>query len=152
MYNHKKKAKNNFYTTPVYNAIRKYGWENIKMELLVKCKPEDADELERLYIVKFKTLDRKFGYNVDTGGVLNKKHSSETRAKISNSNKNKSVHLFRKSAKKIAAYTRDGEFVAAYESASAAARIYGVSPNSIARAARGGRSTSCGYVWEYLDT
>jgi hypothetical protein len=149
MPNHKKKAE--FLTTPVYNAIRKYGWNNIQAEILVYCNPEDADTLERLYITKFKTLDHKYGYNVDSGGVLNKQHSSSTRKKISQANKNKSSQIFKTRAKKICAYTLDGNFVAIYESASEAARIYGVSPNVIARAARGGRKTSCGFVWKWFD-
>jgi len=154
MANHKKVAKEKIYNTPLYNAIRKYGWENLEIEILLQCKVEDVDELERLYIAKFKALDRNFGYNLDTGGVLNKKHSSSTRAKISNTNKNKSVHTFRTRTKKIVCYTLDMEFVGIYEriyeSASEAARIHGVASNTIARVARGGRKSSCGYVWRWV--
>ena len=150
MANHKKVAREKIYNTPIYNAIRKYGWDKIEIEVLLLCKEEDVDELERLYITKYKTLDREFGYNLDTGGVLNKKHSSSTRAKISNTNKNMSVYTFRTRTKKIACYTLDGEFVGIYESASEAARIHGVAANTIARVARGGRRSSCGYVWSWV--
>ena len=150
MANHKKVAKEKIYNTPLYNAIRKYGWENLEIEILLKCNVQDVDELERLYIAKLKTLDREFGYNLDTGGVLNKKHSSSTRTKISNTNKNKSVHIFRTRTKKIACYTLEMEFVGIYESASEAARIHGVAANTIARVARGGRKSSCGFIWKWV--
>ncbi len=115
------------------------------------CAVIDVDDLERLYIDKFKTLDRSFGYNLDTGGVLNKRHSSSTRLKISKANKNMSHHTFRTRTKKICAYDLNGNFVAIYESASEAARIYGVASNTIARVARGGRKTSCGFVWKWAE-
>lgn len=151
MYNHKKKASSGKYKTPVYNAIRKYGWENIKLVKLVRCKVEDVDELERLYITRFKTLERAYGYNLDTGGVLNKNHSHSTRVKISKANRSKSVHTFRTRTKRIAKYTLDGILVAVYESASEAARIHGVAANTISRVARGGRKTSCKHRWEWLE-
>ncbi len=148
---HKNAAKKGTYRTPIYNAIRKYGWGNIKTEVLLYCSSEDVDELERLYISKFNTLNRTFGYNLDSGGVLNKKHSSSTREKISQTNKSKSAHTFRTQSRKICAYTPKGEFVAIYESASEAARVHGVASNTISRVARGGRKTSCGYVWKWLE-
>jgi len=151
MSNHKKTAKERKYNTPLYNAIRKYGWDNLKIAQLTFCTPEDVDELERLYILKYQTLDRAFGYNLDTGGVLNKRHSSSTRQKISSTNKSMSVHTFRTRTKKICAYTLEGNFVAIYESASEAARIHGVAANTIARVARGGRRTSCGLVWKWAE-
>lgn len=151
MSNHKKVAKEGFSKTPLYNAIRKYGWDNLVVEKLVFCSPEDVDELERLYIQKFKSLDINFGYNLDSGGVLNKTHSSSTRQKISDTNKSKSVFTFRTRTKSICAYTPDGVFVGIYESASEAARIYGVAANTIARVARGGRKTSCGLVWKWAE-
>lgn len=146
---HKNTAKKGIYKTPLYNAIRKYNWNNIKAEILVYCDPQDVDELERLYIQKFKTLDHAHGYNLDSGGVLNKKHSSSTKEKISKTNKNKSSHTFKTQSRKICAYTPEGEFVAIYESASEAARVHGVASNTISRVARGGRKTSCGFVWKW---
>lgn len=148
MINHKKKSE--FLKTPVNNAIRKYGWDTLKIEKLLRCQPEDIDDLERFYIKKFKTMDRKYGYNLDSGGVFNKKHSKSTKLKISQANKAKPSHIFKTRSKTVGAYTRNGDFVAIYESASEAARIHNVSSNCISRAARGDRPTSAGYVWKYL--
>ena len=151
MANHKKTAKKEKFLTPLYNAIRKYGWDSITIEKLVYCKPEDVDILERLYIKKHRSQNRAHGYNLDSGGVLNKKHSSATRKKISQANKTKSAHTFRTQTKKICAYTPDGDFVGIFESASEAARKYNVASNTISRVARGGRKTSCGLVWKWHE-
>jgi len=151
MANHKKTAKNKETHTPLYNAIRKHGWDTLNIEILTTCLPEDVDDLERLYISKYKSTNRKFGYNLDTGGVLNKQHSAATRKKISSANRNKSSQVFKTRTKRICAYTTSGKFVGIYESASEAARIYGVASNTIGRAARGGRKTSCGLVWKWFE-
>jgi len=53
----------------LYNAIRKYGWENFEYEHLIDC--ETIDELNNIEIEKiqkFKSNNREFGYNIDPGG------------------------------------------------------------------------------------
>ena len=48
-------------------AIVKYGWENIKHEILAKCLTHDlANALEQHYISEFDTI--KNGYNATIGG------------------------------------------------------------------------------------
>lgn len=57
-------------TCPLVNrAIEKYGWENIKHEVLcvVETK-EDAELQEREFIKKYNTTNPKFGYNILPGG------------------------------------------------------------------------------------
>ena len=67
----------------VYNAIEKYGWNNIQKEIF-KCKSkEEMDELEKQLILKYKTQDRNFGYNIEPGGYESKSISEETRKKLS---------------------------------------------------------------------
>jgi len=52
-----------------FNAILKYGWENIThIILFVDLSEEDAKQLEINLIAKYKTNDRRFGYNGTTGG------------------------------------------------------------------------------------
>lgn len=52
-----------------YNAIQKYGWENIKHEILATdLSQKEADELERFYIQKYKTDNSEYGYNITPGG------------------------------------------------------------------------------------
>lgn len=52
-----------------WNAIRKYGWDNmIPVILADNLSKEEADELEQKYIKEFNTLDIRFGYNMKIGG------------------------------------------------------------------------------------
>jgi len=67
----------------IYNAIKKYGWENIKKDILLKCDIKYADFFERSFITGYKAIDRKYGYNLESGGNKNKKLSDETKRKIS---------------------------------------------------------------------
>lgn len=64
-------------------AIRKYGAKNFTVEILLKCRKEEADYYECKFIDVYNTLSPK-GYNIDSGGSSNKKLSLETRMLISN--------------------------------------------------------------------
>lgn len=66
------------------NAIKKYGWENFRHEILEEGLTfEDACEKEREYIQKFKSLTTQNGYNLEAGGRAFCEVSAETREKIS---------------------------------------------------------------------
>ncbi len=83
--------KHNAYFT---SAIKKYGWENFKHEIIAKnLDEESARELEIFLICVYKTVDRKYGYNLSTGGepMSGVKHSEETKKKMSIAAKNKIV-------------------------------------------------------------
>ena len=52
-----------------YYAIQKYGWQNIIHEIIAtNLTQEEADKLEKELIAKYKTADRKYGYNIEKGG------------------------------------------------------------------------------------
>lgn len=52
-----------------YRAIQKYGWGNIKHEILYEnLSKEEACKKEIELILKYKTTDRKNGYNRTFGG------------------------------------------------------------------------------------
>src|ERR1700761_830172 len=65
----------------LYNAIRKYGWDNFVKEIIHECSVEELDSLEQYYIENFNTMVPN-GYNLLSGGNKNKKASDETREKI----------------------------------------------------------------------
>lgn len=52
----------------VYNAIRKYGWNNIHVETIPCNSKEEMNELEKKYIHLYKTNNNKYGYNLTIGG------------------------------------------------------------------------------------
>lgn len=52
----------------VYNAIKKYGWENITIETFPCASKQEMDELEKYYIQLYKTNNNNYGYNLTIGG------------------------------------------------------------------------------------
>lgn len=92
-----------------YRAIVKYGWENIKHEiLLVGMSKEQAERAEKELIAAYKSNDKEYGYNImfETHNIyhhapesiekmraakLGKVVSEETRRKMSESRKGMTV-------------------------------------------------------------
>lgn len=72
------------------NAISKYGKDNFIFEILEICTLEILDVKEKYYINFYNSLAPN-GYNLETGGNLNKTLSEETKLKIKNTRKRKSV-------------------------------------------------------------
>lgn len=60
----------NYKSTPhFYSAIQKYGWDNFEHNILREnLTKEEACSIEKELISKYKTQDRRFGYNVLEGG------------------------------------------------------------------------------------
>ena len=87
-WNYGKSYKENKYFN---NAINKYGWKNIKHEILAtNLTKEEAEELEIYFInKKYKSNNMKYGYNIEYGGCHNGKTSEITRKRISEANKGK---------------------------------------------------------------
>ena len=56
--------------TPIHSAIRKYGIENFSLEILLSdCVDYDTLNYHECYFIeKFNTNDKKFGYNIASGG------------------------------------------------------------------------------------
>ena len=69
-----------------YKAIQKYGWENIKHEVLFQnLTKEEAEQKEVELIEFYKSNDMKYGYNILKGGNISTNDSIERREKISKS-------------------------------------------------------------------
>ncbi len=67
-----------------YNAILKYGWDNIKHEILyADLTKEEAEQKEIELIALYKSDNREYGYNIEHGGNAIGKFSEESRAKLS---------------------------------------------------------------------
>lgn len=92
-----------------YSAIQKYGWDNF-YHIIVKrnLTAEEAGNMEKELIALYRTTEPEFGYNLESGGLLNvkvndstkqklrnanlgKKHSEETKKKMSESQKGRAV-------------------------------------------------------------
>lgn len=69
------------------NAIKLYGWENIKHEILFKnLTQEEAEQKEIELIEQLDATNPQKGYNLAKGGKSNRgyKHTEETKQKIRN--------------------------------------------------------------------
>lgn len=67
----------------VFNAILKYGWDNIKHEILYsELTKEEAEQKEIELIAEYKSNQREFGYNIENGGNCRGKVSEESREKM----------------------------------------------------------------------
>lgn len=73
-----------------YNAIKKYGWDNFKHEILFKnLTKQEAENKEIELIAHYKSNNNKYGYNIQNGGNCAGKMSEETKCKISKKLKGK---------------------------------------------------------------
>jgi group I intron endonuclease len=76
------------------NAIRKYGKENMKFEILLEINNELLDSYEIMFIDLFSTLEPN-GYNIRKGGVIGK-HSELSRQRMRESKLGDKNHNFGK--------------------------------------------------------
>jgi len=73
--------------TAFYRAITKYGWQNIKHEIVIAgLNKAEACEMEQRLIAEHKSHDPQFGYNLTLGGE-HYEPNGEWRKKLSASNK-----------------------------------------------------------------
>lgn len=68
--------------TPLYRAIRKYGWDSFDIQFIWEGLSGELDDKERQFIQEYNCLSPN-GYNLDGGGTLGKTFSSETLHKLS---------------------------------------------------------------------
>lgn len=84
---------------PFHRAIKKYGKENFKVEILTKAgDKKELDQLEKEYIRECNTLV-PYGYNLDLGGQDSKERHILSRKKMSENQQKKPVygiHIFTK--------------------------------------------------------
>ena len=69
--------------TTFFTAIVKFGWLNIKHEIIKVGSREEMFELERSLIERYRTTDPKFGYNVSKGCSARDPKSRQKRQPLS---------------------------------------------------------------------
>lgn len=80
-----------------YRAIVKYGWDNIKHEILYSgLSKEEAEKIEIALITMHDSTNPSHGYNVENGGNCAGTHSEETKRKISEAQKGSKNHMYGK--------------------------------------------------------
>lgn len=164
-----------------YNAILKYGWDNIKHEILIdNASKEEACILEQMLISHYKRLG--VSYNITDGGEgriakqpqeFCKEQSDRMKEAWRNNpekylNKRttkgirRSIEQIRKRSTSVLQFSIDGEFIQRYESVTEASNVVGISAKAIRNCCNGGyycrnRDTyinvrqSGGFIWKWCN-
>lgn len=145
-----------------YSAILKYGWENIKHEIVCTGLSKwQAGKVEQSLIKYFGSTNPDNGYNNSVGGecgALGHKVSTDARRKISEAHKG--THLSQETRRKISEATKGKHLTKAvvcvetgilYRSVTEAAKATSAAQGAISNAARGFAKTSGGYHWKYAE-
>lgn len=81
---HKSELRHNRHTnTYMQRAWNKHGEDNFTFEVLLPCEEKYLDVFEKYFIFSYDAMNRKHGYNRESGGSLLKHISKESRAKMS---------------------------------------------------------------------
>lgn len=156
-----------------YRAIQKYGWDSFEHKIIrdeMSC--VEASIMEQELIALYNTMDRRFGYNILSGGLTRcgenapfygHKHTEEQKRKISErmsgkylgeDNPNYGNHKLAGGnnpyAKPVKQYTPDGIFIKEYPSITEAYQELGVDKSTgISRNCNQTRGLAFGYIWLY---
>ena len=80
-----------------WRAIQKYEWDNFEHIIIENnLTKEQAENMEIELIAKFKSNDKEYGYNIESGGNTIGTHSITTRKKISESRLGEKNHKSKK--------------------------------------------------------
>lgn len=111
--------------TYFWNAIQKYGWNNFSHEVIADCLPKkQASFYEKTLIKLYRANDRRYGYNIQKGGLHAGGMSPEgfERFISASTEANK---------KPVVSFSKDGKRLMEFDSATSAAEFYGVSHSAV---------------------
>ena len=161
----------------LYNSLKKYGFENHKIELIYQCDIDSLTFFERYYQEIYKTIeDNNLNCFLVTTKDKTGKHTDETKSKISNAlkgRKKSAAHMSKLPQnqkgykakprsesfkvnqslnngrnRKVYQYEKDGTFVKEWFNISEAERRLG--HKNISYAALGKLKTCGGFKWSYI--
>ena len=172
---HKQKANDSTICGHLQLAMRKYGIEHFQISIIETCPNEKRFEREKYWIEQYNSYYD--GYNSTLGGEgLNQYKYEEIYDLWLDGNDITTIcekigccdttvqsalqsfgitiadHTTRRCGKPVEQYTKDGRFVAKYDSANAAGRALGlVNGGNIIKCCLGEIKTSKGFIWKYAD-
>lgn len=139
-----------------YNAILKYGWNNIKHEILEEgLTEEEAYQSEIDYIAMYNSSDKRYGYNITKGGDgglgLKRDPKAVKRTALLASEANKGRFTGGKSAraKVVVQYTKDGQFIREWNATTEAADAVGANYTGIVKCCTKSYKTCKDFLWFY---
>lgn len=130
----------------MYEAILKYGWDNIKHIVLISNLKEDmAMEVEKALIEKYSTQDTLYGYNTKNGGQHFGEHSEQF---LSNLKERMSDIALKRS---VIQMDLNGKELNKFNSVKEAAESVGAFPQNIGSVCSGKQKSCKGFLWRYED-
>lgn len=95
----------NYKNPEIISDIKKYGWKNIRHEIIARnLSIEEAEKMEIDLIKRYNSSDSRYGYNISEGGIICKKCSKRTKKKLREANLGKVMS--EESRKKISKYQK----------------------------------------------
>lgn len=136
-----------------YRAINKYGWDNIKHEILFTNLTREQAEAKEVELIKYYDSTNRFkGYNIKAGGDTCKA-SEETKLKMSKVMKGKFKGLYvggnSPRAQAINQYDLQGNFIKKWEASTEIQRELNIAYSSVIKCCRKQRKSAGGYQWSY---
>lgn len=151
----------------LYNAIRKYGWDQFRIEILHSF-PREGNWQERLDELEIKEIAQRGtlapnGYNNETGGNKNKILHEGTKELMSVSRSGERHFMFGKhheaeskellkeaNRKEVQQWSKDGtQLLRTFGSVDEASRETGADSGHISKVCRGERKTAGGFHWKF---
>ena len=129
------------------NSIKKYGWENIKKEIIADNISEIyAKELEKFYIKEWDLMNPVKGYNQTIGG-----DGAPGLVRTEVAKKNSKEAQKGSTTKKVLKFNVDGTFIKEFETMTEAYRETGIHYSKISLVCNGKRKTAGGFMWRFED-
>ena len=147
--------------SPIHRSMAKYGEDNFTLEIIDFAETyEELKEKEKFWIKKFNSTDRNIGYNLTEGGdgTFGRTHSEETKEKIrqkalgrkiseetkkkmsearigkcSDKQREHLSKLQEQCKQKVYQYSKQGEFIAEYDSIIEACKALNLNRDTIRR-------------------
>ena len=130
------------YKTQIFDrAVKKYGWENIKHEILFTgLSEQEASEKERDLIAFYDSCNPAHGYNKNFGGTYGNQVTEEGRRKIAAAKE-----------RPVVQFDDSGNILNRFASAKAASKATGINRQHISEVCKRNRQLkkAGGYVWRY---
>ena len=86
--------KNEHHNEYLQRAWNKYGENCFQFYIICSCSESVIDNFERFYISLYNTTNDNFGYNLESGGNIGKKHSPKTIEKLIKIHKSERVQIY----------------------------------------------------------
>ena len=131
------------------HAIEFYGWDCFSHEVVMDgLTKEEAELAEKEYIAKYRTRDKRYGYNIQSGGLSTGEVSKE--GQRIGAEKRSGANAF--NAIDTCVFDKKGNFLGRFPTAKDAALHVGVNQKTATHSVRYGGFTESGYLFiPYCD-